>query len=236
MGRWDEKCSRYNEYVKCKMRKGHRMEKPYTPPAFKQKVFNCPHCFAYAKQRWGNPQRTVEGINEGATEAFAIARCDHCGKYTIWVEEKLVYPLSLAAPKPNQDLPDDIKSDYEEARRIASDSPRGAAALLRLCIQKLCKYLGESGENINADIASLVKRGLPVKVQQALDIVRVVGNNAVHPGQIDLKDDVETANKLFVLVNIVADVLITQPKHIDEMFNSVLPEGAKKAIKKRDST
>lgn len=212
------------------------MDKSFFPPSFKGKAFNCPHCLAYAKQRWGYPERIVEGINGGTSESFAIARCDLCGQYSIWIDKKLVYPPSLTSPEPNQDLPDDIKSDYEEARRIAPASPRGAAALLRLCIQKLCKHLGESGENINADIAALVKKGLPVKVQQALDIVRVVGNNAVHPGQIDLKDDVETANKLFVLVNIVADVLITQPKHIDEMFNSILPESAKKAIEKRDST
>ncbi|NOY44859.1 MAG: DUF4145 domain-containing protein [Deltaproteobacteria bacterium] len=212
------------------------MDKPYTPPVFEQKVFNCPHCFAYAKQRWGYPHRQVEGINEAPVKSFAIARCDHCGKYTIWVDQELVYPASLAAPKPNQDLPDDIKNDFEEARRIVSDSPRGAAALLRLCIQKLCKYLGESGENINNDIASLVKKGLPVKVQQALDIVRVVGNNAVHPGQIDLKDDIETANILFALVNLVADVMLTQPKHVEEMYNSIIPEGAKEAIERRDNT
>ena len=103
----------------------------------------------------------------------------------------MVYPIAATAPLPNPDLPADIKADYEEARGIASLSPRGAAALLRLAIQKLCKDLAESGENINADTKSLVNKGLSVQVQQALDVVRVTGSNAVHPGQIDLQDDPE---------------------------------------------
>ena len=32
-------------------------------------------------------------------------------------------------------------------------------------------------------------------IQQSLDIVRVVGNNAIRPEQRDLKEEVETAKK-----------------------------------------
>ena len=108
--------------------------------------------------------------------------------------------------------------------------------MLRLVIQKLCKHLGEKGKDINEDIASLVSKGLSPKVQQGLDIVRVVGNNAVHPGQIDLKDDTETANRLFGLVNLIANVMITQPKHVEEMYKTVVPKTQRDAIDKRDSS
>ena len=208
---------------------------PYTPPGHKLTAFNCSFCNAFAKQDWGSPERNVSGGNYGSSGNFWICRCSQCEKFSIWISGKIVYPNVKTAPLPNPDLPDNVKEDYEEARNIANDSPRGATALLRLAIQKLCKRLGEKGKNINDDIASLVKKGLPAKVQQALDVVRVVGNNAVHPGQIDLKDKPEVANNLFGLINIITEIMITQPKHISDIYNNVIPDSQKDAIEKRDS-
>ncbi len=119
--------------------------------------------------------------------------------FAVWVYNRLVFPSSREGPPPNPDLPDDVRLDYEEAGRILNLSPRGAAALLRLAIQKLCAYLGEKGKNIDDDIASLVKKGLYPLVQQALDAVRVIGNEAVHPGTLDLKDDRDTATRALCL-------------------------------------
>ncbi len=211
-------------------------EIPYTPPSYKADGFNCPLCHAYAKQEWGHPVLIAAATRYGAKENFAVCRCSRCEEFSTWIDEKLIFPSAVTAPSPNPDIPDDIKVDYEEARSILSGSPRGAAALLRLAIQKLCKHLGEKGKDINDDIASLVSKGLSPKVQQALDIVRVVGNNAVHPGQIDLKDDTEIANRLFGLVNLIADAMITQPKHIEEMYKRVIPKGKRDAIDKRDGS
>ena len=60
-----------------------------------------------------------------------------------------------------------------------------------------------------------------------------MGNNAVHPGVIDVKDNQEIAIKLFNLVNLIADEMITQSKKIDAMFEE-LPTSAKEGIAKRD--
>ena len=128
-----------------------------------------------------------------------VSRCFSCEEIAIWRYDTLLYPPRRYEIEPNADMDDDIRSDFDEARTILDLSPRGAAALLRLCIQKLCKQLGETGKDINADIASLVKKGLDTEIQRALDIVRVVGNEAVHPGAMDLKDGRETAAKLFEL-------------------------------------
>lgn len=146
----------------------------------------------------------------------------------------MVWPVGMAnAPLPHPDMPADLKSDYLEARNIVGSSPRGAAALLRLTIQKLCEHLGEAGANINADIGALVKKGLPVQIQQALDVVRVTGNNAVHPGELRLEDQPEIAAALFGLVNLIVDNRIAEPRRIQTLYDA-LPEGARKGIALRD--
>lgn len=167
-------------------------------------------------------------------ENLFLSSCFSCKKPSLWHFQELIYPNNINEFVPNEDLSDDIKNDFFEASKIYDMSPRGAAAILRLCIQKLCIETGEKGKNINDDIASLVKKGLDIKIQKALDIVRVIGNNAVHPGQIDLNDNKAVAKKLFGLINLIADAMITQPKMIDELFNE-LPKNTKDAISKRDS-
>lgn len=162
-----------------------------------------------------------------------ISLCFNCNEIAIWAGASMAWPIQNNAPAPNPDLPSDVRLDFDEAGRIMQLSPRGAAALLRLAIQKLCKELGGKGKNIDEDIAALVKGGLDARIQKALDIVRVIGNEAVHPGQIDLRDDVATAEELFTLVNIIADAMISQPKHIEAMY-ARLPESKRAAIERRD--
>jgi hypothetical protein len=130
-------------------------------------------------------------------------------------------------------MPDDVAEDFEEARRVFADSPRSSAALLRLAVQKLCIHMGLPGKNLNDDIGQLVRRGLPERTQKALDVVRVIGNNQVHPGNIDVRDNPEVATTLFNLVNLIVESLITMPKRVNAVFDS-LPDGAKDQIAQRD--
>ncbi len=162
-----------------------------------------------------------------------ISECFNCHEISIWVHDQLVYPSSKVEILPNQDTPEHIKSLFEEAREIVGSSPKGAAAILRLSIQHLCKELGESGSNIDKDIASLVSKGLNPLVQQALDVVRVVGNESVHPGEINLDDSRETALQLFSLFNLIVDQMITHPKQVNVLYSG-LPENKLKGIEQRN--
>lgn len=163
-----------------------------------------------------------------------VSKCEHCSNIALWFQDTLVFPATSNAPRPNPDMPTDARADYQEAADICARSPRAAAALLRLAIQQLCANLGGQGQNLNEDIAGLVARGLPRQVQQALDVVRVTGNNAVHPGQMDVTD-AGIATNLFGLVNIIVEYMISMPNRVGAAFEQ-LPQGARDAIAKRDGT
>ncbi len=216
----------------------------YISPELDLKSLHCPHCGVLAEQTWSKKihcqyqQKQPNGALSNQNfflSGTAVALCKHCENFSLWLVDKMVYPISGNIELPNNDLSAEIQKDYNEARDIFNISPRGAAALLRLAIQKLCVELGEKGKNINNDIASLVKKGLPQSMQKALDSVRVVGNNAVHPGVIDFEDDKETAFALFGFVNIICEVLISQPKRIDEFYTKKVPAKDRENIDKRDN-
>jgi hypothetical protein len=208
------------------------MRTPYYPPTFGQEQFNCVHCGVYARQTW-ETLRIRAGGAWGPTD-FTASLCAHCTAYTYWHNERMIVPAGAPVEPPHPDLPEECQPEYEEARAVFSQSPRAAAALLRLCIQKLLPRLGESGENINSDIRALVAKGLPVAVQRALDYCRVVGNNAVHPGEIELNDSPEVAQQLFAMINFIIEDRITRPREIDELYTR-LPQKAREAIERRDN-
>jgi hypothetical protein len=209
----------------------------YFPPSYAATAFQCPFCTVKAKQHWVQLHGGLAALGGSRividVKQIGAAMCEHCSEMTVWVNQQLVYPPATLAPPANPDLPSDARASYDEAAGIAARSPRGAAALLRLSVQQLCIHLGLPGKNLNEDIAALVSQGLNPDVQLALDSLRVVGNNAVHPLEMQLEDDVETASSLFAAVNFIADQMITHRAKVRALF-AKLPAGARDAIKKRD--
>lgn len=208
----------------------------YIAPTVESTKFTCPHCQTLSQHKWTDddgPIRPMDYIHgRDDKDIVYISTCNACEQKTIWMVDKMVYP-QFPIVEPNPDMPSCVLSLYKEAGEICSKSPRAACALLRLAIEKLCNELvGE--DTIDKNIAKLVKEGLPQKIQQALDLVRVIGNKAVHPAQIALDvDDINTAKTLFELLNIITANMITEKNQIESLFN-MLPESAKKAIEKRD--
>lgn len=212
--------------------------KKYIEPEKKLNAFTCPHCHTISYMRYERHSFNEDIYSEGHASinyknTLHIARCENCGKKIIWIDDVYVYP-DITSEEANINMPELVKQLFNEAGSIYNKSPRAACALLRLAIEKLCNELGETDRDINKNIGALVKKGLPTTIQQALDVVRVVGNKAVHPGQIAFDvDNRETAIMLMKLVNLITERMISEPKEINNLFEK-LPDNVKKSVQNRD--
>lgn len=196
--------------------------------------FVCPYpdCGAYAQHQWGIVQTLTTWPTRNASSARTLseeiklvaALCVACNQETIFLDQKLIVPMESQAPAPGADLPAALADDFEEARRVLPISPRGAAALLRLVLQNLLPIIGAQPDDINSMIGELVAKGtVSSAIQQALDSVRVIGNESVHPGTMDLKDNQSTALSLFNLINFIVEKAITEPREIAAIFAGLPP-------------
>src|SRR5947209_1158689 len=109
--------------------------------AFKTSTpFVCPFpdCRVYAQHHWGVVQQlTVKhgpnassGRGAGSANMIELALCEHCKREVVYVDRVIVWPRASTAPLASADMPDDVALDFNEARQIHQQSPRGAAALL----------------------------------------------------------------------------------------------------------
>ena len=176
----------------------------------------------------------VAAVQVTVIEGVAVSKCERCNEPAIWLGERLLWPKGGLAPQPNLDLPEGVRRLYEEANSIARESPRAAAMIVRLAIEELCRTLVPK-EKLSLDrrIRELVKNGLSSRTQKALDAVRVIGNQAAHLGQLDSRDDGKTAYTLLSLVNMIAEEVISRPKAVNAIYET-LPDGVRKQIASAD--
>lgn len=214
------------------------MAKTYVKPEKDQNKYTCPHCNTLSQMQCDKHHFDSDKYRTRMNEllisnVLTIHKCQCCGKKILWIDDTYIYP-DIVSEEANPDMPNSVKQLYNEAALISNKSPRAACALLRLAVDKLCLELGETDRDINKNIGALVKRGLSQDVQQALDIVRVVGNKAVHPGQIAFDvDDYATATMLMHLLNMIVTRMISEPNEINCLYQG-LPESVKKSIENRD--
>lgn len=217
-----------------------------------QKSFKCPHCGAFAHMKWENLFFLIydeQGNEHNVQTRVYQAQCASCEKENIWYNKREVsgflalnsiprptndsellrlFPIQEISnqdiPECLSDIPEDIKTLYKEAALIFELSPRSAAALIRLALEKLCGHLGVQKKTIKESIEELAKQQIiPIRVAQAADNIRLIGNANVHAGIIcdEILEDINPA--IFAYINLIVDYAITKPKKIEEI-NSLFPE------------
>lgn len=233
----------------------------YVAPAFPKTSFHCPFCHVYAHQRWNSIHLTetwdqfrnvnLDQVTEYGMETYdrheedgpimnyltsarlRASQCSHCHRYAVWDLDQLEFPSVSMAPPPNEDMPDSVRTEYEEAAVIAAKSPRGAGALLRLALHKLLMHLGIEEENFNKAIGEMVRHSVSAEVQMSMDIVRLIANECVHSPTLNTADKAEDVQFLFGLVNFVVEDRISRPAKIATVFGS-FPATTLAQIQKRD--
>jgi hypothetical protein len=140
-----------------------------------------------------------------------VSRCYNCKGFTVWVRDRMVFPVRVDEPpdvvefdfeEVAEDVQqtaedEEVSEDIEEAAAILNKFPRGAAALTRICIQNMMPLLKENAKNLDENISSLVRKGLEVEIQQAMDALQVVRKNPSQTTEVDLKEENEAA-KIFL--------------------------------------
>jgi hypothetical protein len=211
-------------------------EKRDGPPEYLGDSYTCPWCGIPAQQHWETLYRETNSVHRPFTPSeVKFTHCHVCDAESLWYKQQLIVPSGQTAPLPHPDLPEPLRNDYIEARDIAQRSPRGAAALLRLVIERLCPLAGGEGDSLFNCIGNLVDKGLRSEVQEMLDTARVIGNDAVHGGILDPEDDARVVDTLFWLVNEVTDEMISRPKRIKAEY-ARLNARQIEAIKRRDKS
>ena len=143
----------------------------YYPPKHQEEKFHCILCGVFSKQSWHDLYIAVPNRNSIKSQ-FTSNLCEHCMKRCFWYGDRMIVPSEAPVPPPHQDIPVSCIEEYNEARDIVARSPRAAAALLRLCLQKLVKELGEKGKNIPSNVIRItISRDSPyVQKRYAKDV------------------------------------------------------------------
>ena len=149
----------------------------------------------------------------------------------------MLFPDVGSYPPPNNDMPDNVKGIYREAATIANKSPRAAAAILRVALQKLCKELKCPSDKLYEQISDLLEdEKVPSIVIDAMEVIRLVGNDAAHPDRfgIDVDRNLEAVHSLFEFINLIVDEMISRPKRKRGRLDKMLAKyPASKKIKLR---
>ncbi len=163
-----------------------------------------------------------------------IAFCQHCGGFTLWLGDAMIYPLLGEAPPPHEEMPPRIRKLYEEARGVLPASPRASVALLRVALEGLLEEAGyRQGRLADRLERAYEDRKLSKDTYELAESLRYAGNAAVHyePWKIDPSEGEENREKvkgLFDFVNEVTEELFARPRRLKEIARKINEEVRKK--------
>lgn len=174
-------------------------------------------------------------------------KCPNCEKQSIIVKgvgpevegtTLLVHPASAAKQYPSY-VPDQIRSDYEEAYAILNLSPKASATLSRRCLQGMIRDFWNihDKKNLCGEIDAIADK-ISAPARQALDATRKIGNIGAHMEQdVDRIIDIDPAEAetLLKLIEYLMQEWYINRHNSDALLEEITTiSSAKEAMKKDD--
>jgi hypothetical protein len=158
---------------------------------------DCPHCGKAFHEEW-RQQCCYPATN---THPFRwdtlIAICPACKEAIVdvvkmrspnntQVESIHCYPRTTFRRPTPQEVPIDIREDYEQACAVLPISNKASAALSRRCLQAVLREKGYLQHDLAKQIDALLNetsptKAIPTAVRHAVDAIRNFGNFSAHP-------------------------------------------------------
>jgi hypothetical protein len=153
----------------------------------------CPYCrrsfhveVAVAELEWAGTKHPTEEWH------YSRAVCPSCGGTIVNLKSRTmgrgvlrlipVWPKNTGRAPAASDVPEPLRTLYDEASAVLSDSPRASAALARRCLQQLLRDKGFTGRTLADEVdAVLAAKVLPDSLAETIDAIRHFGNFAAHP-------------------------------------------------------
>lgn len=213
-------------------------------PARDKSAFDCPRCGAYANQDWSVLTRKhfSDPFDDSAVEygVWRTAQCARCKEWSVWRDDRLMFPVAGLAPLPHPNMPPEAKLLYEEAREVVGISRRAGTALARAALERLLRTLDPGAGNIvlAARIERIIPR-VPESLGQMLTVIRIAGNASLHVN--DEPDDVmvlvldpgetEVVELIFEAINDLVEAQIAKPNKVASLYSKI-PESLREKVDK----
>jgi len=100
-------------------------------------------------------------------------------------EDFRVFPTNTFRKPTPQEVPSDIKEDYEEACKVLPMSNKASAALSRRCLQGILRGQGYTQRDLSVQIDALLNeqdpaKAIPSSLRETVDVIRNFGNFSAH--------------------------------------------------------
>ncbi len=194
-------------------------------------------------------QKTYDALyDQSISNLLVVTRiCSKCGNRCYWeiitkykprikekdsrnlddyeTEEKIIYPdISLIDIEPNEDLTNEQKQLFNEAKDIFDKSPKAAGALLRCVIERILrdKFQEKHSQSLLGTILKEknVQNELGHEIIQLCETCKLIGNDAAHSSLIIYEDESkQEVELLFELINAIAEELLSKPRKRQEMLD-----------------